>query len=110
MLRCCSFIPKSLVTFWEPCLGYVLYNLPFFLYQKIGRLLRYSSLFRDVYKRQVEPLSLAAMAVGADGLIIEVHNCPEKAWCDGAQSLNENQFNALMNKMRAMGANVDRKL
>ncbi len=58
----------------------------------------------------VEPLSLAAMAVGADGLIIEVHNCPEKAWCDGAQSLNENQFNALMNKMRAMGANVDRKL
>ena len=58
----------------------------------------------------VEPLSLAAMAVGADGLIIEVHNCPEKAWCDGAQSLNENQFNALMNKMRAMGANVDKKL
>lgn len=35
----------------------------------------------------VEPLSLAAMAVGADGLIIEVHNCPEKALCDGAQSL-----------------------
>ena len=47
----------------------------------------------------VEPLSLAAMAVGADGLIVEVHNCPEKALCDGAQSLNLNQFDDLMNKL-----------
>lgn len=51
----------------------------------------------------VEPLSLAAMAVGADGLIIEVHNCPEKAWCDGAQSLNLKQFDDLMNKMKSIG-------
>lgn len=50
----------------------------------------------------VEPLSLAAMAVGADGLIIEVHNCPEKALCDGAQSLNPAQFNALMNKLNGI--------
>lgn len=56
----------------------------------------------------VEPLSLAAMAVGADGLIIEVHNCPEKALCDGAQSLNEPQFEALMKKLRAIGAHVNR--
>ena len=48
----------------------------------------------------VEPLSLAAMAVGADGLIIEVHNCPEKALCDGAQSLNPSQFEHLMNKLK----------
>ena len=58
----------------------------------------------------VEPLSLAAMAVGADGLIIEVHNCPEKALCDGAQSLNEPQFEALMNKLKAIGKHVDRKI
>lgn len=51
----------------------------------------------------VEPLSLAAMAIGADGLIIEVHNCPEKALCDGAQSLNPEQFDALMNKLEGIG-------
>lgn len=56
----------------------------------------------------VEPLSLAAMAVGADGLIIEVHNCPEKALCDGAQSLNEPQFEALMKKLNAIGKHVDK--
>ncbi len=56
----------------------------------------------------VEPLSLAAMAVGADGLIIEVHNCPEKALCDGAQSLDEPQFEALMRKLKAIGKHVDK--
>ena len=35
----------------------------------------------------VEPLTLAAIAAGADGVMIEVHNNPEKALCDGAQSL-----------------------
>lgn len=54
----------------------------------------------------VEPLSLAAMAVGADGLIVEVHNCPEKALCDGAQSLNLNQFDDLMNKLRKTGESL----
>ncbi len=58
----------------------------------------------------VEPLSLAAMAVGADGLIIEVHNCPEKALCDGAQSLNEPQFEALMKKLKAIGKHVDKNI
>ncbi len=51
----------------------------------------------------VEPLTLAAMAVGADGVIIEVHNCPEKALCDGAQSLNLPQFEALMKKLKSVG-------
>lgn len=51
----------------------------------------------------VEPLSLAAMAVGADGIIVEVHNCPEKALCDGAQSLNLNQFDSLMKKLKSVG-------
>ncbi len=58
----------------------------------------------------VEPLSLAAMAVGADGLIIEVHNCPEKALCDGAQSLDIEQFNALMKKLNGIGKNLGIKM
>ena len=58
----------------------------------------------------VEPLSLAAMAVGADGLIIEVHNNPAKALCDGAQSLDEPQFASLMKKMRAIGANIGKEI
>ena len=58
----------------------------------------------------VEPLSLAAMAIGADGLIIEVHNCPEKALCDGAQSLDPKQFDELMIKLRNMGKNLGLEL
>lgn len=54
----------------------------------------------------VEPLSLAAMAVGADGLIVEVHNCPEKALCDGAQSLNPKQFDEMMKKLKTIGGNM----
>ena len=54
----------------------------------------------------VEPLSLAAMAVGADGLIVEVHNCPEKALCDGAQSLNPKQFDDMMKKLHTIGSNM----
>ncbi len=44
----------------------------------------------------VPALSRAAVAVGADGLIIEVHNNPEKALCDGQQSLSLDEFNLLM--------------
>ena len=47
----------------------------------------------------VEPLSLAAIAAGADGLMIEVHNNPEKALCDGAQSLTPQAFDKLMKKI-----------
>ena len=46
----------------------------------------------------VEPLSLAAIGAGADGLIIEVHPDPDQALCDGAQSLNKAQFRELMKK------------
>lgn len=42
--------------------------------------------------RMVEPMALAATAAGTDGLIIEVHNNPTKALCDGAQSLTPEQF------------------
>lgn len=50
----------------------------------------------------VEPLSMAAIAAGADGLMIEVHNNPEKALCDGAQSLTPQMFEDLMNKIRGL--------
>ena len=48
----------------------------------------------------VPVMSRAALAVGADGLIIETHNNPAKAWCDGAQSLDPAQFAALMDSLR----------
>ncbi|MBE6839535.1 MAG: 3-deoxy-7-phosphoheptulonate synthase [Ruminococcus sp.] len=48
----------------------------------------------------VEPLAKAAIAIGADGLMIEVHNNPAKALCDGAQSLNPTQFDELMKDIR----------
>lgn len=48
----------------------------------------------------VSSLAKAAVAVGADGLMIEAHNNPAKALCDGAQSLNPNQFEALMSDIK----------
>lgn len=54
----------------------------------------------------VERLSLAAVAAGADGLIIEVHNDPSRALCDGAQSLTPDQFDVLAKKVRAVSETV----
>ena len=50
----------------------------------------------------VEPLALAAVAAGADGLIVEVHNDPPHAKCDGQQSLTPEHFDRLMGKMSAI--------
>jgi len=58
----------------------------------------------------VEPLSLAAVAVGADGLMIEVHPVPEKAFSDGAQSLKYDTFDDLINKARAVAKAVGRNI
>ncbi len=52
----------------------------------------------------VGPLSLAAIAAGADGLIIEVHNQPERALSDGEQSLYFDQFAAMMQPLAQQGA------
>lgn len=52
----------------------------------------------------VEPLSKASVAVGADGLIIEVHHQPELALSDGAQSLKPNKFAKLMNSIEKIAA------
>jgi len=49
--------------------------------------------------RMVPPMALAAVAAGADGLMIEVHNNPAKALCDGAQSLTPEQFKVLADKI-----------
>jgi 3-deoxy-7-phosphoheptulonate synthase len=56
----------------------------------------------------VTPLSRAAVAVGADGLIVEVHNDPDRALSDGIQSIYPDQFDELMRQIRQIGAVVDR--
>ena len=48
----------------------------------------------------VEPLTKAAIAIGADGIMIEVHNNPKKALCDGAQSLTPQQFDNVMQTVK----------
>ena len=50
----------------------------------------------------VEPLAMAAVAAGADGLIIEVHNDPPHALSDGAQSLTPQQFDGVANKLLSL--------
>jgi 3-deoxy-7-phosphoheptulonate synthase len=58
----------------------------------------------------VEPASLAAIAAGADGLIIEVHDQPEKAYSDGAQSLKPKKFTELVKKCRKIAAVIGREI
>lgn len=60
--------------------------------------------------RYVESLSLAAIAAGADGLIIEVHQHPEAAWSDGAQSVRPERFQAILEKGRAIAQVIGRDL
>jgi 3-deoxy-7-phosphoheptulonate synthase len=52
----------------------------------------------------VEPLSLAAAAVGADGIIVEVHPAPEEALCDGPQQLRADDFARYAQKVEAAAA------
>jgi 3-deoxy-7-phosphoheptulonate synthase len=58
----------------------------------------------------VTPISMAAVAAGADGLMIEVHPSPEHALKDGAQSLNFNNFQQLMSRVIPVVASVGRKM
>lgn len=58
----------------------------------------------------VEPLAKAAVAVGADGLLIEVHNNPECALCDGAQSLKPERFAKLMGELKGIARIIGRDL
>jgi 3-deoxy-7-phosphoheptulonate synthase len=59
---------------------------------------------------QVIPMARAAVAAGADGLIIEVHPDPDHALSDGAQSLRPDQFDELMRQLRIIAAAVERKI
>ncbi len=59
---------------------------------------------------KVIPMARAAVAAGADGLIIEVHNDPEHAWSDGPQSLYPEQFDQLMGELRVIAPVLGRNL
>jgi len=59
---------------------------------------------------KVLPMGRAAVAAGADGLLIEVHNDPEKALSDGAQSLYPEQFDRLMGELRVIAPVIGRSL
>lgn len=58
----------------------------------------------------VEPLARAAVAVGADGLIIEVHNDPAHALCDGNQSIKPSVFDDVMKQIKGIAAVVGREV
>lgn len=58
----------------------------------------------------VEVASLAAIAAGADGLIVEVHDHPECAWSDGAQSLKPDNFKELIRKGKAIAGVIGRAM
>ncbi|MDR1940692.1 MAG: 3-deoxy-7-phosphoheptulonate synthase [Clostridiales bacterium] len=60
--------------------------------------------------RLVAPMSYASMAAGADGLIIEVHNDPENALCDGDQSILPAEFDFITQKLKMMAGLFDKKL
>jgi 3-deoxy-7-phosphoheptulonate synthase len=59
---------------------------------------------------KVPPMARAAVAAGADGLLIEVHNDPDHALSDGAQSLEPAQFAQLMNELRIIAPAIGRKI
>ncbi len=56
----------------------------------------------------VPALSCAAVAAGADALLIEVHPCPAEAWCDADQALSIEEFGTLMKRLRALGGAIAR--
>ena len=58
----------------------------------------------------VEPMAKAAIAAGADGLMIEVHNDPDSALCDGAQSLKPEKFDTLMKQIRQIATVVGKQI
>ena len=58
----------------------------------------------------VESMCRAAIAAGADGLMVEVHNDPQHAWTDGAQSINPEQFAQMMPGLRRVAQAVDREV
>ena len=58
----------------------------------------------------VPALARAAVAAGADGLLIEMHPCPSEAWCDADQALSPQELASLMGELRAIAATLGREL
>lgn len=61
-------------------------------------------------RRFVAPMARAAVAAGADGIMIEIHPNPDKALSDGPQSLNFEEFSLLMNRCRIIATTIGRRL
>lgn len=62
------------------------------------------------HRWMVEDMAMAAIAAGADGILCEVHNDPEHAWCDGAESITPETFDHLMGRLRQLAPIVGREL
>jgi len=58
----------------------------------------------------VPSLARAAVAAGADGLLIEVHPCPSEAWCDADQALSPDEITKLMGELRDIAGAIGRKI
>ncbi len=56
------------------------------------------------------PMAKAALAAGADGLLIEVHPCPARAVSDGKQSLTFKNFSQLMKELKNMARHLSREI
>jgi 3-deoxy-7-phosphoheptulonate synthase len=61
-------------------------------------------------RRFIAPMARAAVAAGADGIMVEVHPDPDKALSDGPQSLNLDQFGVLMNRCRIIATTLGRQI
>ncbi len=59
---------------------------------------------------RISPLARAALAAGADGLLLELHHDPDRALCDGAQALTISQFHALMDQLARIAPAVEKSL
>lgn len=62
------------------------------------------------HRWMVEDMAMAAIAAGADGIMCEVHNDPEHAWCDGEESITPETFDHLMGRLRQLAPIVGREL
>ncbi len=58
----------------------------------------------------IAPMTLAGLAAGADGVMIEVHSCPDKAKCDGPQAFPPSSFEKLMERVRALAKIMDKSI
>ena len=61
-------------------------------------------------RKKIPPMARAAVAAGADGIMIEIHNEPEKALSDGPQALLPEQFSSLMSEMKLIASAIGRSI